>query len=346
VAHIPEIGYHSREKGGPIAPEPAAAQAALTDALTRRGEDATVAEGLHPGTFRVRRTIRGAPLVSIVIPFRDGAELLRRAVESLPSMTGYDRWEAILVDNRSWEPETKALLPQLLREPRCRVTEYGGEFNWAAINNFAAARCDGDVLLFLNSDIEGRRAGWLSAMMEHAQRSDVGAVGARLLYPNGAVQHAGVVMGMGGGIAWHPFCFCPADQPGYFGQAKVIRNYSAVTGACLMVRRQVFDEVSGFDEALAVSFNDIDFCLRLRERGYRVVSTPFAELVHHESSTRGRSAVERDESWTMLDRWVHVMRRDPYFNPNLDLRRTEFAVRVGPEEVDPWRNLRLTLELS
>ncbi|MDQ3756385.1 MAG: glycosyltransferase [Actinomycetota bacterium] len=352
VAHVPEIGYHWRQTSGSTAQQysakpyaDTAARAALRDAVARRGEEAFVEPGLHEGTFRVRRVIRGTPLVSIVIPFRDGAELLRRAVESLPISAGYDHWEALLVDNQSWEPETKALLPKLLVDDRCRVISYPDQFNWAAINNAAARQCEGDLLLFLNSDVEGRAEGWLAAMVEHAQRPEIGVVGARLLYPGGAVQHTGVVMGLGGGVAHHAFCFCPAERPGYFSQAKVIRNYSAVTGACMMVRRQVFEELGGFDERLAVAFNDIDFCLRSRQQGYRVVSTPFAELVHYESATRGRAAVEREESILMLERWADVMARDPYFNPNLDLRQLEFAVRVGPEEVDPWRALRLTLSL-
>lgn len=353
IVHVPEVGYHWRMTTGSTAQEYAAkpyadtaARAALTAALDRRGEDAVVESGLHEGTFRVRRALRGRPLVSIVIPFRDGAELLRKAVTSLQPTTGYDHWEAIIVDNQSWEPETKALLPKLLADERCQLLEHPHPFNWAAINNAAAAASAGDILLFLNSDIEGRSEGWLTAMLEHAQRPEIGVVGARLLYPGGAVQHTGVVMGLGGGIAWHAFCFCPGDRPGYFSQAKIVRNYSAVTGAAMMVRRDVFEELGGFDEKLAVAFNDIDFCLRARQRGYDVVSTPFAELVHYESATRGRSAVERDESEVMLDRWSDVMMHDPFFNPNLDLRQSQFAVWVGPEEREPWETLRWTLNHS
>jgi O-antigen biosynthesis protein len=169
----------------------------------------------------------------------------------------------------------------------------------------------------------------MTAMLEHSQRGEVGAVGARLLYPDGQVQHAGVVMGLGGGIAWHAFCYCPEDSPGYFGQAKVIRNYSAVTGACMMVRRRVFDRLGGFAEDLPVAYNDVEFCLRLQDYGYRVVYTPFAELVHDESHTRGRTPPDRSAVDMMTARWGDRIRQDPYYNPNLDLHRPEAALNRG-----------------
>jgi GT2 family glycosyltransferase len=181
-------------------------------------------------------------------------------------------------------------------------------------------------------------------MLEHSQRTEVGAVGARLVYPDGRVQHAGVVMGLGGGVAWHAFCFCPGDHPGYFGQAKVVRNYSALTGACMMVRREVFDALGGFDETLPVAYNDIDFCLRLRRLGYQLVYTPFAELVHEESAVRGLASREPLETAAMFERWESLIRRDPYFNPNLDPRRSEHALPAGVEEVDPWESLVSSVE--
>jgi GT2 family glycosyltransferase len=207
-----------------------------------------------------------------------------------------------------------------------QLLTYPGRFNWAAINNYAARHGNGDHFLFMNADVEGRGDGWMVAMLEHAQRPDVGAVGARLLYPSGHVQHAGVVMGLGGGVAWHVFCYGPEQSSGYFDQAKVIRNYSAVTGACMMVRYEVFSRLGGFAEDLAVAYNDIDFCLRLQVHGYRVVYTPYAELIHDESYARGRIPPDPYAVELMADRWGDRIRSDPYFNPNLDLQRPEAVV--------------------
>jgi GT2 family glycosyltransferase len=328
VGHVAEVLYHRR--AGSTGDEHTAARAAtdtraLESALARRGEDATVEPGLCPGSYRVRRRIRSAPLVSIIVPFRDGAELLRRCVESIHRTAGYDAWELVLIDNQSWEPETAALRRRLEKDDRVRLVDYPHPYNWSSLNNFGARHARGDMLLFLNSDVEGSSPGWLAAMVEHAQRPEVGAVGARLLYPDGRIQHAGVVMGMGGIVAWHAFCFCPGERAGYLGMAKMIRNYSVVTGACMLVRRDAFDAVGGLDESLAICFNDVELCLRMRERGLLVVYTPFAELIHAESSTRG-VALEQDEIDVMFRRWAPVIADDPYFNPNLDRRRTEFAL--------------------
>jgi GT2 family glycosyltransferase len=351
VAHVPVVAYHWRKVPGSTAQEyrakpgaDLAARAALQEAMERRGEEATVESGLHEATFRVRRVVRNSPLVSVIIPFHNGAEDLRRCVTSLQTHAGYERWEAVLVDNRSWEPETKAMVARLVQDYRCRVLPYPEHFNWAALNNYAASRTEGNHLLFLNADVEGTSQGWLAAMLEHSQREEVGGVGARLVYPDGRIQHAGVVTGLGAGVAWHAFNYCPPEHAGYFGQAKLIRNYSAVTGACMMVRRQAFDEMGGFDAGLPIAYNDIDFCLRLRQRGYLVVYTPYAELVHEESAARGRSSQELLETAAMFERWEPQIRRDPYFNHNLDPRRSEFVLPPGREEVDPWESLVSAVE--
>jgi GT2 family glycosyltransferase/SAM-dependent methyltransferase len=350
VTHVPVVGYHWRKIAGSTAHDyrakpgaDLAARAALTDALRRRGEQGSVESGLHEGTFRIRRVVSEQPLVSVIVPFHDGAELLRRCVTSLQERAGYENWEAILVDNNSWEPETRAVLNRLTQDQRCRVLPYPQPFNWAAINNYAAQYAEGRHLLFLNADIEGRSDGWLEALVEQSQRHEVGAVGSRLLYPDGRVQHAGVVMGLGGGVAWHAFCFLPGDQPGYFGQAKVLRNYCAVTGACMMVPKEVFDSLGGFDQSLPVAYNDIDFCLRLRDAGLRIVYTPFSELVHEESAIRGHASREPIETAIMWQRWEPIIRRDPYFNPNLDPLRSECSLDAGFEE-DPWLTLVSTVE--
>lgn len=328
VAHVAEVAYHRRSP----APAPVDASAvsaaegrALESALARRGERATVEPGLCARSHRVRREIVGQPLVSIIVPFRDGAGLLRRCVDSLHATAGYDHWELVLIDNQSWEPETAALLRRLRGDARVRLVSYPHPYNWSALNNFGARHSAGDMLLLLNSDVEGLASGWLSAMVEHAQRPEVGAVGARLLYPDGSIQHGGVVMGLGANVAWHAFWKCPGDHDGYLGHARMVRNYSVVTGACMLVRRDAFDAVGGLDESLAILFNDVELCLRMRAKGLRVVYTPYAELVHYESKTRGFTA-EQDEVTLMRGRWPDAIARDPYFNPNLDIRRADFAL--------------------
>jgi GT2 family glycosyltransferase len=341
IVHVPRVLYHWRAVAGSAAQVQTAklwaheaGDRALQDALDRRGEDAVALPGPLVGNRRVKRRIRSSPLVSIVIPFRDGADMLERCIDSIRSRGGYDRWEAILVNNQSWEPETTALINKLSADSHCRVLDYPQEFNWSALNNMAAEQTEGEVLLFLNNDVEGISGGWLSALLEHAQRPEVGAVGARLVYPTGELQHAGVVIGMGG-VAQHVFRLCPAGHHAYFGMDWMIRNYSAVTGACMMVRRDVFKELEGFDETFRVAYNDIDFCLRVRDRGYLVVYTPYAELIHYESVTRG-VANDRPEVKEMLKRWLPMIQnKDPYFNPNLSLWHPEFRL-PHRGEILPW----------
>lgn len=350
VSHLPKILYHWRAIAGSAASSSEAkpwahlaGYGAVRDALERRGEPGEVLPGAFAGARRVKRAISGSPLVSIILPFRDGGELLHACVESIDEKAGYERRQLVLIDNGSWEPETLALVAHLERRADVVVVRDPSPFNWSRLNNQAAKRAEGDLLLFLNNDVEARNHGWLSAMVEHGQRSEVGAVGARLLYPDGSVQHAGLIIGMGG-IAGHAFRYCPEWYPAYFGMGKVIRNYSAVTGACMLVRRQVFEEVGGFDEDLAVAYNDVDFCLRLRANGYLIVYTPYAELFHYESITRG-SGSDGDEDMAMLERWRSLYEDgDPYFNPNLSLSFAEFRL-ADADEVAPWRQRLLRSSL-
>jgi GT2 family glycosyltransferase len=207
------------------------------------------------------------------------------------------------------------------------VLPYEAPFNWAAINNFAAAHAGGAYFLFLNNDVEVIEAHWLEAMLEHAQRKEVGVVGAKLLYPNNTIQHAGVIIGMGRHAA-HAFQYVPADSPGYIDLAILIRNYSAVTGACMMIRREVFSELGGFDEHMKVAFSDIDVCLRAREKNYLVVYTPYAVLYHHEMATRGSLHPEDDDQY-FYNRWRNVVDQgDPYYYPYLSLVHSDFRLRL------------------
>jgi GT2 family glycosyltransferase len=347
IVHIPEVLYHWRSMPGSAAADTAGQQAkpwayeagrrAIEDALQRRGEPGAVSTlEEFPGRYHVRRSIKGRPLVSIIIPFRDEPALLATCTRTLRDAPGYDNYELILVDNDSALPETLALLEELALEPHVRILQAPGPFNWAAINNAAASASSGELLLFLNNDIEAKVPGWLDAMVGHAQRDEVGAVGARLLYPDGTIQHAGVVIGLGG-IAGHVLRGLPGHQPGYASLAISTRNCSVVTGAAMMVRREVFFEIGGFDETLAVAFNDVDFCLKLRERGFLIVFSPLTELIHHESKSRGHTD-DVVENKLMLTRWRGVMvNGDPYHNPHLSHWRYWCPLSTAQED-DRWKN--------
>ena len=324
IVHVSAILYHWRSLPSSAASGAAAkpwayeaGRRAIEDALARRGEPAEVTEHpSFPGRYHVRRRPMTQPLVSVIIPFRDEPALLATCAASLREAPGYEHLELVLVDNGSELPETEALLEELIEEPGVTLVRAPGPFNWAAINNAAARQAAGEVLVFMNNDIEARVPGWLDALLGHALRPEVGAVGARLVYPDGAIQHAGVVIGLGG-IAGHVLRGLPPSLPGYNSMAIATRNCSVVTGACMMVRREVFEAVGGFDEKLPVAFNDVDFCLKLRELGYLVVYTPLAELVHHESRSRGHTD-DLAENQHIRERWGDALvAGDPYMNVHL-----------------------------
>jgi len=345
IAHIPKVLYHWRVVAGSAAGDtdakPWAHQASrrvVEDAVARRGLDATVETGPFPGAYHVRRKVRGAPTVSVIIPFRDQAALTASCLESLDATARSAITEVVLIDNASTEPETRALRRLIAERPATRLIDYPGAFNWAAINNLAAASCRSDLLLFLNNDIEATSPGWVSAMAELAQDPAIGAVGARLLYPDGGLQHAGVVLGLGG-VASHLFAGMPDGTVGYYWWDRIVRGYSAVTAACMMVRRQVFEEVGGFDETFAVAFNDVDFCIRLSRAGYRNVYTPHAELTHYESVSRGLSGYGHDYQ-EFLARWADLLRAgDPSYNPNLSRTNPWCALRAPGEDQEWLDNL-------
>jgi GT2 family glycosyltransferase len=322
VVHVPRVLYHWRSVAGSAAGDEAAkpwahdaSRRVLEDALRRRSIDATVEDGEFRGWYHVRRKIVGRPSVSVVIPFRDQASLTARCLASLETAPGYDVFEFVLVDNGSVEPETLALRERIERLG-IRVLEYPGSFNWSAINNYAASESHSDLILFMNNDIEASKEGWLHALVELAQLPDVGAVGARLLYPDGVLQHAGVVLGMAG-IAGHIFTGMPAGWHGYFGWDMVVRPFSAVTGACMLSPRALFEEMGGFDEAFTVAYGDVDYCMRLADAGHRCLYTPHAEMVHHESVSRGASG-QTGDARHFARKWSRDrFREDPFYNPNL-----------------------------
>jgi GT2 family glycosyltransferase len=277
-----------------------------------------------------------APLVSLIIPTRDAVELLRICVESILERTSYQNYEVIVVDNQSRNSQAIEYLNQISQYPRVRVIKYDAPFNYSAINNYAirnAAR--GSVIGLINNDIEVIDGDWLAEMVGHASRARVGAVGAMLYYPDDTIQHAGVIVGVGG-VAGHAYLGKPRGFSGQMERARLAQSLSAVTGACLLVRRQVYEEVGGLDEALEVAFNDVDFCLRVREAGYSNVWTPWAELYHHESATRGyedtpeKKARFKKEVDFMLSRWGETLQWDPAYNPNLSLDSEPFSLAFPP----------------
>jgi len=332
IHHVPKILYHWWRVEGSTGTNSYTHERslrALEDALERRGVAGSVEDGPHLNRFRVRYEVSGEPLVTIVIPTRDNVSLLRKCIESIEQRTTYGNYEVLIVDNDSVDPQTV----EYLSVTPHKVLPFKEEFNYSRINNFAVSRADGEYVLLLNDDTEIISPGWLEEMLGHAQRPEVGAVGARLLFLDGRLQHAGVVVGVGSpwvpGVATHSHLYYPGRSPGYFDATKVVRNYSAVTAACVMLRRSVFEEVGGLDEEnLAVLFNDVDLCLRIREKGYLIVFTPYAELYHKESASRGHFSLNAAEFLYMRERWSEVMDRDPYYNPNFALGDGSYNLRA------------------
>ncbi len=325
IAHIPRILYHKKKdslssdyKTGYCASD----EAALASALTRRNIEGRVENGLARGLYRVRRKLPKAGKVSIIIPTRDRLDLLARCVDSIKSKTDYNGYEILIVDNGSKDPATV----HYLSDTPHRVIRHDGPFNYSLLNNLAARHAEGDYLLLLNNDTEVIAAEWLSAMVEQAARDEVGAVGAKLLYPDNRVQHAGVILGANG-LAGHAHRFVDGiDGKGYFNFPNAIMNYSAVTAACLMIRRELYDRVGGLNqEDLAVNYNDVDLCLRLRSLGYLIVYTPYALLYHHESATRSLVA-EQSEPAYLASKWKRELMSDRYYNPSLTLSSADFSI--------------------
>ena len=335
VGHVPKVLYHRRKAAGSLVPPGDregrvrdATRRALIEALQRRGFQGSVEDGLLPGSFRVRPEIKGEPKVSLIIPTRDNVSLLKNCVESIERLTTYSNYEIVIIDNDSVDPAT---VEYLASAPH-RVIPFREEFNYSRINNAGVSRAEGEYVLLLNDDTEVISGEWLEAMLEHAQRQEVGAVGAKLVYPDGRIQHAGVLIGVGGawspGVATHSHQFYPSTAPGYMGTVATITNYSAVTAACMLLRKSVFDEVGGFDEEnLRVSFNDVDLCLRIREQGYSIVYTPYAELYHHESVSRGYKG-DPAEVLYMRERWGKALDEDPYYNPHFSKGSGDFNFRA------------------
>ncbi|RTR05131.1 glycosyltransferase family 2 protein [Halomonas nitroreducens] len=291
--------------------------------------------GLLPGSVRVCWPIpRPAPLVSLLVPTRDGVEILRPCVDAILERTAYRHFELLILDNQSDCPETLAYMAEVeARDARVRVLRWNHPFNYSAINNFGASQARGELLGLVNNDIEPINSDWLTEMVGQAGRPEIGCVGAKLYYPNGTIQHGGVILGLGS-IAGHGHRFFQRDEEGFQGRLKLTQNLSAVTAACLLLRRSVFEEVGGLNEAdLAVAYNDVDLCLKVREAGYRNLWTPHAELYHHESVSRGADDTPKKRArWLaecdyMRRTWEEQLDNDPAYNPNLTLVHEDFSLR-------------------
>lgn len=331
VLHIPEVLYHWRKVAGSTAESfgtksyaHAAGKRAVQDALNRRNEPGDVLDIGYPGHHRVKRALARRPQVSVIVPTKDNAPVLARCLESLKRST-YENVETMVVDNGSRDAAT---LNYLGSSPADRILRLDIPFNYSRINNAAAKEASGEYLVFLNDDTTVITPDWIEEMLQHALRAQTGAVGAKLLYPDGRIQHAGVVLGLGG-VAGHPYRGWPRNSGGYFSNLADIRDLSAVTAACLMIRRDLFLEAGGFDEErLAVAFNDVDLCIRLMQMGYYNVFTPHAQLYHHESFSRGH-ALDPAEVYYMMKRWGPLLQQDPFYSPNLSLEGEGYRLAPG-----------------
>jgi GT2 family glycosyltransferase len=353
IVRVPHVLYHRRWSAAatPGAATPRrktaeAARRAVAEHLSSVGERASVVKAR--GSFHrvVREPPDRWPLVSVIIPTRDHVDVLRDCMEGLLDRTDYPNREIIIADNESCAPETAAFLAAM-RGRGVKVIPSPGPFNFSRINNKAVQAAAGEILLFLNNDVSVIHDSWLKEMIVYAMRPDVGAVGARLLHSDGTVQHAGVVLGLAG-VAGHIHCGERGSKPGYFGRLFVPQDISCVTAACMAVPRKVFEEIGGFDEVnLAVAYNDVDLCIRIREAGYRIIWTPYAELYHLESKSRGSDLAPahierfRHECAYMTRRWASQLATDPFFSPNLSLAKASPEPAFPPRHDKPWRSYRI-----
>ncbi len=341
IHHIPEILYHWRTHEASTADNPIsklyayeAGKRAIEAHLTRRGQAGEVSLKKDLGFYRVKYPVQGNPLVSVIIPNKDEAESLKLCIESLQRTVSWENYEIIIVENNSTGRDIFAYYRELAKDARIRIVRWKSAFNYSAINNYGVKYAKGEYLLFLNNDIEALEEGWLTEMLGVCQRPEVGAVGAKLLYPDGTIQHAGTVIGIGG-IAGHMFVNMPGGHSGYLHKASLMLDYSAVTAACMMMKSSLFEQLGGFEERLSVAFNDVDLCLRANETGHLVVYDSYACLRHYESKSRGAEdspeKVRRfqEEIEFMRTRWEKLLKAgDPYYNKNLSLSKWNYSLRA------------------
>lgn len=343
VQHIPKILYYWRSHPNSVAADIGAKTYAI-DAAKRAVHDhmrdyygievKVESTRAFPTIFQIKYPITGTPLISILIPNKDHETDLRRCISSIAERSTWKNYEIIVIENNSTEQSIFDYYEELKADARMRVVTYEGEFNYSKINNFGAGFAKGEYLLFLNNDTEAITPDWMEQMLMYAQRADVGAVGAKLYYADNTIQHAGVVIGLGAHrSAGHTHYKMPREHLGYMGRLCYAQDVTAVTAACLLVSRRIYDEVGGLDESFTISLNDVDFCLKIREKGYLNIFTPFAELYHYESKTRGLEEGEKlrryeKECEHFREKWKAALEAgDPYYNPNFSLDYSDFTLR-------------------
>lgn len=342
IGHVPRILYHWRTHKASTADNPAskmyafeAGKKAIEGNLARSGiKGAVVRHTPDYGFYDVTYPLQGEPLISIIIPNKDHRDTLKQCLDSVIGLSTYKNYEILIVENNSEQQETFTYYEELEQSENIRVLTWTGEFNYSAINNFAVKEAKGDYLLFLNNDIQVITPGWMEAMLSNCQRPEVGIVGGKLYYPDDTIQHAGIIMGIGG-IAGHAFLGMKRSRTGYLHKASLQMDYSAVTAACMMMKHEVFLKIGGFEEKLTVAFNDVDLCLRTGQEGYLVVYNPHVEMYHYESKSRGtedsKEKVRRFQSEIefMRSRWIGLLKEgDPYYNKNLTLSKWNYSLRA------------------
>jgi len=340
IQHIPDILYHWRKVPGSTAAvysdksyANTASIRALTDYLSSHKINASVENGLQPGTFRINYKIKGNPLVSIIIPSKNKQDFLKTCIDSILNKSTYSNYEILIVDTGSDEKSAKDYLKLISHKSKIKVINWSKEFNFSEINNFATTHSRGDYLLFLNNDTQVITPDWIEALLSQAQRSEIGAVGCKLVYPNQTLQHAGVLLGVGG-IANHSYYRMPdlVSQPfPQLNSKDMIRNYLAVTGACLMISKSKFNQIKGFDPDYAFAYNDIDLCLRLIQKGYHNLYTPYAKLFHFESTTINTNRNQEiflQEQELFKSKWQQYIDSDPFYNPNLSRTQTDCSLSI------------------
>lgn len=343
IVHIPRILYYWRSHKGSVASSIDAktyainaAKGAVADRLTRLGYKNFEIESTRAFAtiFRIKYALTSHPLISIIIPNKDHMEDLSRCVESIFNLSTYDNYEIVIVENNSETAEIRTYYEEISRHPRVQVVEYKGDFNYSKINNFGVQYAKGEYLLLLNNDTEVITPDWMEELLMYALRKDVGAVGAKLYYPDKTIQHAGIVIGLGAHrTAGHTHYRIPEANVGYMGRLCYAQDVTAVTGACMMVSKVLYEELGGLDENFAVALNDVDFCLRVREKGLLNIFTPFAKLYHYESKSRGSDKKDdkavryQMEADRFRAKWADALAKgDPYYNPNFSLDHSDFTV--------------------
>ena len=351
IRHIPAVLYHWRQVQDSVSTGSAttaksheAGAQAIRQHLERQQVAASVEIVTDTGSphYRVRYALPDPPLVTVIIPTRDRLDLLQRCTDGLLNDTNYPNLEIMIIDNESCEPATLEYFTSLRQHESVRILEYKGTFNYSAINNFAVQQANGKVICLLNNDTEIIHSDWLHEMVSHAVRTEIGAVGAKLLFPDNTIQHAGVLIGIAGG-AGHTFTGLPVEAPVHFGRTDVIQNVSCVTAACLVLRKSVFEEMGGLDEnKFAVAYNDVDLCLKIVSAGYRIVWTPYAQLYHHESASRGKATTAHDrkrdsrEGDALRQQWAKRISSDPNLNPNISIAHADYRPAFPPRVPRPW----------